>query len=376
MRSDLPVHRACLAEIDVEIAEVEQRLAKLRSRRAAIKGLLDAYKYPVLTLPNEIVSEIFFHASPPVALWEPQAPFESPLLLTHVCSKWRQMVFSMPLLWSTFRLAFTPNDMRPSADRQIALAYNWLKRSGSCPLSLDIQHAMEMDTRYPALQSFYSDLGEHSVHCGHLTITGSFTAAEMVTPLLSGSMPLLRSLHFNFGRLSQPIVLGDAPLLRTVTLGGRARSRVTLPWAQLTSLTLLEGILPRFIPMLQQARNLVHCELNVFLNPQHGQVAPDLHFPRMESLTIKAVVGGNPHLDIRILECFVTPALRRLVVPDFNLGNDPFDTLSSFFAKSSCTLDSLCLTYDERQARARNITVADYRLAFPTISSISLRHQD
>ncbi|KAK7055865.1 F-box domain-containing protein [Favolaschia claudopus] len=376
MRSDLPIHRAHLAEIDVEIAEVEHRLAKLRSRRAAIKEPLDAYKYPVLTLPNEIVSEIFFYASlsPPIALSDPLAPFESPILLTHVCSKWRKMVLSMPLLWSAFKLAFTQSDQKRATSRQIALARIWLKRSASCSLSLEIQH-VEADNRYQPLRNFYSTLGEHSGHCGHLKISGSFRAAELLTPLLSGSMPLLRSLHFNVGHLSQPIALGDAPLLRTVTLGGRARSRVTLPWAQITSLTLLEGIFPKFIPMLQQARNLIHCELNIFLNQKHG-ATPELHFPRMESLTFKADVGGNPHLDIRILDCFVTPALRRLVVPDPVLGRDPFDTLSSFFANSSCTLDSLCITYDEGQARARNIMVADYRLAFPTIANISLRHKD
>ncbi|KAK7027863.1 hypothetical protein R3P38DRAFT_3191056 [Favolaschia claudopus] len=68
MHSKNVADRTRLAEIDLQLTsqpeECEASVA-LQIERIFVKERLDAYKYPVATLPNEIVSEIFIHFLPP-----------------------------------------------------------------------------------------------------------------------------------------------------------------------------------------------------------------------------------------------------------------------------------------------------------------------
>ncbi len=63
-RAALAVDRARIAHLDAKISELESALKSLKAERQLAQHRLDAYTYPVLTLPNEIVSEIFVHFLP------------------------------------------------------------------------------------------------------------------------------------------------------------------------------------------------------------------------------------------------------------------------------------------------------------------------
>lgn len=56
--------QADLADIEAQILELERRVWSLRQEKDLVQGRLGAYAYPFLTLPNEVVSEIFFHFIP------------------------------------------------------------------------------------------------------------------------------------------------------------------------------------------------------------------------------------------------------------------------------------------------------------------------
>ncbi|KAJ7772515.1 hypothetical protein B0H14DRAFT_346719 [Mycena olivaceomarginata] len=58
--------RSRIADIEAQILElpVERSLSSLKEEKDAIRARLAAYTYPVLTLPNETVSEIFVHFLP------------------------------------------------------------------------------------------------------------------------------------------------------------------------------------------------------------------------------------------------------------------------------------------------------------------------
>jgi hypothetical protein len=57
----------------------------------------DTYKYPVLALPNDVVSEIFIHALFSLPAPIPAPP--SPTILAQICHKWRDIALSTPALW-------------------------------------------------------------------------------------------------------------------------------------------------------------------------------------------------------------------------------------------------------------------------------------
>ncbi|KAF8151930.1 hypothetical protein K438DRAFT_379197 [Mycena galopus ATCC 62051] len=78
-----PADRARVADLDTEILLLEQALSAMRIQKDQAQRRLDSYKYSVLTLPNEIISEILVHFLP----IHPQyfAGLDSPILLTQIC---------------------------------------------------------------------------------------------------------------------------------------------------------------------------------------------------------------------------------------------------------------------------------------------------
>ncbi|KAJ7885080.1 hypothetical protein B0H14DRAFT_2217607, partial [Mycena olivaceomarginata] len=88
---------------------------------------LDSYVYPVLTLPNEIVSEIFVHSLPVYPSPPPISGLLSPTRLSHICRRWRQVALTTPRLWRAISL---PDSY--SVDRLKV----WLDLSGRLPLSI------------------------------------------------------------------------------------------------------------------------------------------------------------------------------------------------------------------------------------------------
>ncbi|KAJ6481889.1 hypothetical protein C8R45DRAFT_1100293 [Mycena sanguinolenta] len=99
MLSDLTADRARVAEIAAQILNLQHTIAELRAEQAMTQERLDSYKYPVLTLPNEIVSEILVHSLPAYTVFRAPIGKDSPALLTGICRKWRQIALATPALW-------------------------------------------------------------------------------------------------------------------------------------------------------------------------------------------------------------------------------------------------------------------------------------
>ncbi|KAJ7784077.1 hypothetical protein B0H16DRAFT_1296787, partial [Mycena metata] len=92
-----------LAELKVSIARYSLLLKETEQRKAAVQAALDAYIFPVLTLPLEITTEIFLHYA--FAVHEeddrhgPRLSCRDILLLTTICRAWRRLALSVPGLW-------------------------------------------------------------------------------------------------------------------------------------------------------------------------------------------------------------------------------------------------------------------------------------
>ncbi|KAJ7702953.1 hypothetical protein B0H14DRAFT_3173314 [Mycena olivaceomarginata] len=56
--------RSRIADIDAQILKLERTISSLKEEKDSLRGQLATYTYPVLTLPNEIVSEIFVQFLP------------------------------------------------------------------------------------------------------------------------------------------------------------------------------------------------------------------------------------------------------------------------------------------------------------------------
>jgi hypothetical protein len=98
--------RSRIADIEAQILELERTISSLKEEKNSLRDRLATYTYPVLTLPDETVSEIFVHFLPDFPQYPPPIGLLSPYLLCQICREWRHMAFSTPALWSVISLSF------------------------------------------------------------------------------------------------------------------------------------------------------------------------------------------------------------------------------------------------------------------------------
>ncbi|KAJ7356450.1 hypothetical protein DFH08DRAFT_459149 [Mycena albidolilacea] len=157
-------------------------------REAAVSGATRSYRYPVLTLPNEIVGEIFAHVLPihraPSVQTPPLRGSDSPTLLAQICRQWRDLALENPALWRALSL----NDASIPSEHQAHLCTLWLSMS-RCPLSLDIDE--DLDALGPLWATeLLSALVPHRARWEHLNLYLSLSRLDTI----EGPMPLLQSL--------------------------------------------------------------------------------------------------------------------------------------------------------------------------------------
>ncbi|KAJ7113075.1 hypothetical protein C8R44DRAFT_797154 [Mycena epipterygia] len=341
MSATCAVHRA-------RIAEIEAQICSLCTEKESVQEQLDAYKYPVLTLPNEIVSEIFIHFLP---VYPVCPPLLSPTLLTRICRKWREIAIATPALWRAVPLSMMNGD---NFEEQLQMLKSWIGRSAFCPLSI------QMDDIFP-LPRILEAIIPHRARWEYIKLL-SFPSD---LPTIAGPMPLLYSIDIKlYASIDSPATpFRDVPRLREATLRYFDFPPDFLPWSQLTSLTLEPTTRRECTPILAQTVNLVRCELILSsLDEDFSQL--DIKLLCLESLVLVRLYPAEDPLT-EYLESFIVPALLRLQIPEAFLHPNPIGTLKSFISKSGCNLEELCITGPS------SLRETWYRGRFPSIPSIS-----
>ncbi|KAJ7720775.1 hypothetical protein B0H16DRAFT_380991, partial [Mycena metata] len=339
-----------------------------------------AYTYPVLTLPNEIVSEIFLQFLPVYPETPPIIGSSSPNVLRHICQKWREIALSTPALWRGITLSLR-NGKR--LDQKLRLLELWLKRSGSCRLSLHIDLEVDdMDLDGDAainlaatLDLFTQAIAAHSARWEYLRLY----LPVHPFPSISASLPFLRAL--TMGPV-EPIVNGThnadslvqalraAPLLRNVAVVFWREPCISLyPWSQLTSFT-GHSILPHLCAdILARGHNLTYCNIFVYAGmDQIIQTSQNVTHRNLSSLIIRGYIPDD--MSWKFLDIFTLPALRKFEIAERLLQGDPVGLLKSLISRSRCSIEELHMPY------LNESSLESYRLAWPTIDSITNRQLD
>ncbi|KAJ7890259.1 hypothetical protein B0H13DRAFT_1719999 [Mycena leptocephala] len=324
----------------------------------------DTRTYPVLTLPPEIVSEIFVNFLPSYPDCPPHFGLFSPLLLCRICQQWRKIAISTPALWRAIPIDIIPQDDSKTLSKKLELLETWLKRSGSCPLSLKLTQIM-----YPTPQHLVPQLLQAAMaHCQrweHVAILMPFEQLH----LIEGEMPLLK--HLTFGPSNFPhgdpdtVTLFDqAPQLTRVILANFfLKSAMSLPWAQLTHITARCLYEYECTAIIRDAPRLVACTLSVCLSDDDTDVGPAV--PAHAHLRDLLLLVDDFDLDARVwmvLDCLTLPALRMLQVTEPCIT---LDTLTAFVTRSQCTLEVL-------QVKNATLPEAVFREALPPFGTIVL----
>ncbi|KAJ7629756.1 hypothetical protein DFH06DRAFT_1480311 [Mycena polygramma] len=345
----LEADRARVAELQTQILHLECTLSQLRNAQLQVQQRLDSYKYPVVTLPSEIVSEILVRVLPAYPNFPQLAGPLSPTPLTQICRRWRDIAIGTPALWSAISSRHNNRD-----GRELRMFELWLQRSRHFPLSIALG---TIDFR--ASNELIEAVIPHRARWRYLKIK----LEEKNLPMLDGAMPSLQ--HLNLKTVSSPLLgpipVHGVPRLRTATLNQAAAVHIILPWTQLTSLTLLAVRPSDFVPILLQTVNLVHCELDMdFGDSNDLEFRRDITLNCLESLVIKDFRGTSR----TFILIFVVPSLRSLNVSESILRDA--ETRSAFGLKSGSGLEELHI------ADAEWLPEASYRQVFPSLRKFSM----
>jgi hypothetical protein len=329
--------RARLSELDAQISVLEISLRDLQHKRKALQNHLYAYKYPVLTLPNEITSEIFTHFLPSYPERPLLVSLHSAFTLGQICGKWREIALSTPSLWHAISINV---DRRTSHTIPLHLLELWLERSGLQPISFTLATfvtGMKMMRLIEALV-------QHIHRCEEMTVELDFS---QLVVLQSNDMPLLHTLtlgsHYSYPNVGETVLFHRAPNLATVVLAEDFEPfQVILPWSQITTLHALSLTEAEFAKVLRLAVNLVHCTAVLQLyNDDLPTVPPHM---LLQDLTLTPSIGLQLG-SIAILDKLTLPALRRLQVPEDWFSPNPCTRVAAWIFRAAGNLEELRITH-------------------------------
>ncbi|KAG6829833.1 hypothetical protein H0H87_009990 [Tephrocybe sp. NHM501043] len=131
-----------------------------------------------------------------------QGSSADPMLLAQVCSKWREVALSTPLLWSSIHILCSDKGQR------VPLLKAWLQRSAGCPLSIRFVESVVGSAAHDPTFEFPQS---------------PFT--EKVMSLLVAEKHRWQAIDFSFSRQISPVLSNIAvepfPLLETASITSR-----------------------------------------------------------------------------------------------------------------------------------------------------------
>ncbi|KAJ6606313.1 hypothetical protein DFH09DRAFT_5495 [Mycena vulgaris] len=284
---------------------------------------------PITVIPFEILSDIFIHCLPENSAF-PNAT-EAPLLLGQICSAWRYVALSTPMLWCSLAIRY---EEKPDAD-SLAL---WLSRARRCALAICVIGQRQ----HHGSRVLFDTICQYSPQWRYLEFAAPF---DVLSQLHVGkTLPLLEKLVIGSRVATENnelvTVFSDAPRLSNVqiTLDGRSTTgpgHIILPWAQLTSFTGSQFSLEECLYVLLSAPSLVNATFDYVGRIRGQHVSPLPPLPHLKSLTL---FGHDTETLVEIMRCLTAPALEILNLVSAALLPSPIvpESLLSFFARSSC----------------------------------------
>ncbi|KAJ7033668.1 hypothetical protein C8F04DRAFT_1103762 [Mycena alexandri] len=294
---------------------------------------------PAVLLPTEILAEIFIICLPnQQSKWDfyrivgnPRTlrSHEAPLLVANVCRRWREVAVSTPRLWLSLGLG------KDGSIDSTGVVLAWISRSQPYPLSFTMNRILPPAQAVEELKS----------HCDR------WSAVEVVIP--EGRSRLFNDVRGRLSSLTQLCLeletkctvesFAEAPRLERLHLISGADSiSVLLPWHQLTRLTCEDLTDLECINTLRNCRALIDCDFIGYDTLRSRETI--LSFPPiMHPYITSFKIYGEATVDaLRLLEL---PSLR---IFEMDVEDD-CEILISFFARSHCQLESLCLKRIEGQ---------------------------
>lgn len=294
----------------------------------------------VSRLPAELLSKIFMHTLPPFDELLRPSKLRSPMLLTRICRRWREVAVGTPGLWCRLFSGFKSSHC--GHRKKESFCYDtWLKRSQGLPLSLEIWYFTNPLT---GLLQHYTNqiLSLRSVCCAAtrdlllndlpglqvLTIYGQINYSpskrNTVARSILNHLFTLRSLK-----------VSCQPSFYLVDFDPFKNSR----WTHLTDVEIYVCQQNVLLRLLQQAPNL--SSVKIFIDNMHPEPPLPVKHEKLQLLHIRYFEWLSPHP--YMLSALSLPNLRKFVADAGMHPEWPHEEFKEFLVRSKCPLEFLYL---------------------------------
>ncbi|KAH9484772.1 hypothetical protein JR316_0001674 [Psilocybe cubensis] len=313
--------------LDSQILTLEMQLKGLRDKRRKVDKTISCYNNvmsPIRRIPADIFREIFFHCVDNDCDHD-LSTTRAPMLLTHVCSFWRSIALSSPLLWARMHITF--NCTRPKYDDALSSSDDLMDSSKV------ESHNQPTSTQDDSKSSHLSrrllmDLVVEAHRWQNVELTMPVqkyaTLAAAIGRMPLGNLATLRVSHHNQGEWDNYLIHPrDIPNSELVTPDLKRYSlhvppdfitKVASPWATLTHLSLHS-----YISTLEASKTLAQCfrlvHLKMILVPTVAEwngndvLYPPLHLPELRALYVSDQASN---ILCSFYDSFVVPQLEVL----------------------------------------------------------------
>lgn len=308
-----------------------------RNARIALPSTLECTSGSAIAyiqrLPDELLIEIFsavpvelidaFELDHYYEIW----PF---VTLSHVCSRWRDIILSTKTFWSTIDPSHDRHRFRPPVAVSLA-------RSVDAPLTVRIGR----DARN-------CDVDQIIDHCRRWRRARfNYAWGPSFFPKVSQNLPILEDLYLSFANRTIPpaeyiSVFQTAPMLRTLSLEGYIHLDLShlAPWSQLVTLNLTDVFYAGGIhSLLRQSPSLRTARLNESLWDWDTKAHPmEPYISHISDLIIR--LTNSSYESSKFLAPLTLPFLTKLKI-DNSPGSyieEVAENIISLLQRSQCTL--------------------------------------
>ncbi|KAG6374421.1 hypothetical protein JVT61DRAFT_4458 [Boletus reticuloceps] len=361
--------RGLLAEPKAELEAVEEDIFRLQARLADIQRRkheltsyvedLGALLSPIRRMPPEIMARVFdFCGDIYVRGPHCEPSRHAPLLLGSVCRSWRTLSLAMPRLWTALYLDLPTFG---TLNKQEEVLYAWIHRSRPFPISLWLWNDFLTDDVPATFLRRLSHIIEENADRWR-AIFVHFPAAtrdwDCFNALLCCHLPVLEELEISPQCTPwAPFRPELLPRLRELQIpaGAMPDSHSTLPWTQLTQLTLRGGYRPADIDVLlgilTYAPHLAHLHVEITqykCETKWDDTQERIAMPCLATLVLVTISSHDECLT-HFMDALSMPVLR-----DFQLLTRVWDTSNmttrwchdsflGLLARSKCALNHFTL---------------------------------
>ncbi|KAK7457116.1 hypothetical protein VKT23_010416 [Stygiomarasmius scandens] len=406
LRDAISTAKEDIVDYEKDIDDLERLVLSIKEKRDQLKQYTrdcERHLSPLVLerLPSEVLGEIFLHYQDMQSsrkdgqfrepIGEPyDSPFEcgrdlTTLTLASVCSRWRDVCFATPQLWSRFSIALVPDCTVQLVHNSLSL---YLTRSKQVPLFMDIfinddpddtaDGARRVRNHVPNLQLLLNNCHRWRSTSWKITCPNPQTAALLS---VSQNLPLLKHLQIEgtLGNAGPITLFTGVRALTTLNLRLPEAMDLDIPLGSVLHVRMFEvdspnhGLPSALRQLLQRCPKLISLDLDVV---NYRNIAPGGPITHRSLASLLLEVSTRQEL-YTIVSMLTVPALKELSIGD---EEDPFDSpindttiktaFSLFISRSQCSITTLKFTHLHSSAGLDNVKAILPHV--PTVTDLTL----